>query len=139
MRIRRLLTPEPATPLRRGVVISLASLSLCTAALLAVLSLAVADTMSPLMAEAAAPDPAAASSKHTQSQPPGMACTYYKHILGPPEHSEPHPGLCVDTGRDTGTFYCQQTDENKQQQEQSACEWKVQRLHQWQELQRERK
>jgi beta-lactamase regulating signal transducer with metallopeptidase domain len=139
MRIRRLLAAEPTTPIYRGVAISLASLSLCTAALLAVLSLAVADTMNPLMAEAAAPDPAAASSKHSQSQPPGMACTYYKHILGPPEHSEPHPGLCVDTGRDTGTFYCQQTDENKRQQEQSACQWKVQRLHEWQDLQSEGK
>jgi beta-lactamase regulating signal transducer with metallopeptidase domain len=137
MRIRRLLAPEPTTPLRRGVAISLASLGLCAAVLLAVLSLAAADAMSPLLAEAAAPNPPGASSKQTKSQPPDMACTYYKHILEPQEHVEPHPGACVDTGRDTGTFYCQQTDEDKHpQQEQSACQWKVQRLHQWQELQR---
>jgi hypothetical protein len=68
-----------------------------------------------------------------------MACTYYKHIPGPPPYAEPHPGLCVDTGRDTGTFYCRQTDEDKHQQEQSACQSKVQGLHEWQRLQGEGK
>ena len=139
MRIRRLLKPEPTTPLRRWRAISLASLGLGSLALLAVLSLAAADTMSPLMAEATGPNPGAASTKQTKSQAPDMACTYYKHIVGPPERAEPHAGVCVDTGRDTGTFYCRQTDEDKKEQEQSACQWKVQRLHQWQALQSEGK
>jgi beta-lactamase regulating signal transducer with metallopeptidase domain len=125
MRIRRLLASEPTTPIRRGVVISLASLSLCTAALLAVLSLAVADTMSPLMAQAAAPGSAATRGKLTTTPlPPNMDCYYYKS-------GKPHPGYCVDTGSDTGTFYCRQVDGALQQQEQKACQWKVQRLHQW--------
>ena len=137
MRIRRILASQPDKPLRGGATISLVSLSLCTFALLAALSLAAADTMSPLIAEASAPSPVGSTSKQSSSQPPNMDCTYYKRVAGTgpsgaPARMEPHPGSCVDTGSDTGTFYCKQTDNDQQQQEQSACQWKVQRLHQWQ-------
>lgn len=137
VRIRRILASELNKPLRRGMAISLVSLSLCTSALLAALSLAVADIMSPLMAEASTPNLVASSSKQSSPQPPNMDCTYYKRVEGAsisrgPAKMEPHPGYCVDTGSDTGTFYCKQMDEGQQQQEQSACQWKVQRLHQWQ-------
>ena len=137
MRIRRILAPEPNKPLRRRGTISLVAFSLCTSAILAALSLAVADTMSPLMVEASTPKLVSSSSKHGGSQPPNMDCTYYKRIgeagfSGAPAKMEPLPGTCVDTGRDTGIFYCKQTDDGQKQQEQSACQWKVQRLHQWQ-------
>jgi beta-lactamase regulating signal transducer with metallopeptidase domain len=137
MRIHRILASQPTKPRPGGVTISLISLSLCTSALLAALSIAVADTMSPLMAEASTPNLAGSGSKQSSSQPPNMDCTYYKRVgrtdvSGAPAQMEPHPGSCVDTRSDTGTFYCKQID-NDQQQEQSACQWKVQRLHQWQE------
>ena len=136
MRIRRILASEPNKTPRRGVTISLVSLSLCTSVLLAVLSLGVADTMSPLMAAASAPNLAGSSSKQSSSQPPNMDCTYYMRVggtdvSGAPTKMVPQPGGCVDTGNDTGTFYCKQIDTD-QQQEQNACQWKVQRLHQWQ-------
>lgn len=136
MRIRRILASEPNKPLRRGVTISLVSLSLCTSALLAVLSLAVADTMSPLLAEASTPNLVSSHSNQNSSKPPNMDCTYYERaggtgVSGAPAKMVPHPGTCVDTGSDTGTFYCKQVDTD-QQQEQIACQWKVQSLHQWQ-------
>jgi bla regulator protein blaR1 len=136
MRIRRILASEPKKPPRPGVTISLVSLSLCTSVLLAVLSLGVADTMGPLMAQASTPNRVGSSSKQSSPQPPNMDCTYYKRVGGAGVSAAPakmvaHPGVCVDTGSDTGTFYCKQID-NDQQQEQSACQWKVQRLHQWQ-------
>jgi hypothetical protein len=145
MRIRRILAPDRNKPLRRGVTYSVVSLSLCTATLLVALSFAVANTMRPLIAEAAAtPNPAELSSKQRSPQPPNMDCTYYKRPLAISASAETgkwvsHPGSCVDTGSDTGTFYCRQIDEDQQQQKQSACQWKVQRLHQWQKQLQESK
>jgi hypothetical protein len=88
------------------------------------------------MAQASTLNRVGSSSKQSSPQPPNMDCTCYKRVGGAGVSAAPakmvaHAGVCVDTGSDTGTFYCKQID-NDQQQEQSACQWKVQRLHQWQ-------
>jgi hypothetical protein len=58
-----------------------------------------------------------------------MDCTYYDRKM------LDHPGVCDASVDDSGVYYCRQTDGDGLRQVQIGCEWKVQRLRDWERQQ----
>lgn len=129
MRIKRLFERNHREPLGRTTSISLASLAVLTLGALVMLSISAAGRVSAQAAEAGKQqNPAAVSATNLHRQPE-MSCTYYdQKIL-------PHPGVCTASAENARVFNCRQTDGTGLRQVQSGCEWKVQRLRNWERQQ----
>ncbi len=129
MRIKRLLEPDQRLSLGRTTSISLASLAVLTLGMLAMLSISAADRVSAQASEAGNQQKSAVISATNQHRRPDMSCTFYdrKNLT--------HPGVCEASGAASGVFYCRQTDGDRLREIQSGCEWKVQRLRDWERQQ----
>lgn len=66
--------------------------------------------------------PVAAQTSTTSAQvnPPDLSCTYYGKGIA-------HPGTCDFDKQDRKKYRCYNDEDPAQSNEQSACEWKVQR------------
>jgi len=128
MRIKRLFERNHRMPLGRTTGFSLASLGVITLGALAMLSISAADRVNAQVKEAASQqNPVTANS--TNQHHPDMSCTFYD------QKNLAHPGVCQAIAENSGDYYCKQTDGNQDRQRQSGCEWKVQRLREWEKQQ----
>jgi beta-lactamase regulating signal transducer with metallopeptidase domain len=129
MRIKRLLTQTERTVGSCGTTLSLLSVGLVTVGTIFLLSnvaagKVAAQSVQPL-SHFGLPTP-----NSTPAQRPDMTCTYYD----PKGYG--FSGTCgVHTGNEA-TYYCATDRDKKLTQDQIACEWKVQRLREWELRQR---
>ena len=128
MRISRLLKQHAARP-ATGIKIVLATLSGLTLTTLCVLSILATDHVKAQTVEPSSKAGVLNVSTAEGSKRPDMSCTFYD------KSTHPHAGLCEESSKVTGPFYCKQTDEPMEKEHQSACEWKVRRLHDWERAQ----
>ncbi|MHB1957784.1 MAG: M56 family metallopeptidase [Acidobacteriaceae bacterium] len=128
MRIKRLLEPDQRLSLGRTTCISLASLAVLTLGTLAILSIT-ADRVSAQASEAGNQQKSAVIIATNRHRRPDMSCTFYDR------KSLAHPGVCEASGEASGLFYCRQTGGDRLREIQSGCEWKVQRLRDWERQQ----
>jgi len=129
MRIKRLFERNHREPLGGTTSISLASLAVLTLGALAMLSIPAANSVSAQATEAGKQQSPAAVIVPDPHRKPNMSCTYYD------EKTLPHPGVCTSSAENPKVFYCRQTDGDGLRQIQIGCEWKVQRLRDWEKQQ----
>jgi beta-lactamase regulating signal transducer with metallopeptidase domain len=135
VRINRLFERNHRKPLGRTTSISLASLAVLTLGVLAMLSTSAANSVSAQAAEVEKQQISATASATNLHRQPDMSCTFYD----PKDIAHPHPGVCSASADNSGVYYCRQTDGNRLRQIQISCEWKVQRLRDWEGQQHQSK